>query len=257
MTSNADAKVVLVFSQLGAALLCFIFLGFPNFFILNSYTFSLILLSAFFWSVGVYTEILALEYIDTSTSGVVGSFRYLIVCSISYVFFAEHYSLSNVLGAALVVLAIVGMGGLGFNRMNFKKGFKLQLFSVFPQVLAYSIDKHLTKYLDAEFVTTAAYLFPALLLVLFYPKNLLKIKTQIKRSNYLLVLIPIGVFLCYYFLVKAFSLGTEFKIGMALVESSVIINWFFAFFIFKDREAAKEKLVFCLLCFLGLVLVTS
>jgi drug/metabolite transporter (DMT)-like permease len=216
----------------------------------------LLLISGAFWAIGVYAEIRALAFIDTSASGVIGSFRYVLACLIGQYFFKENFSFLNIIGACLIMLAVIGIGGLDFKKFNYRTGFLLQIFASSTQVIAYSLDKYLSASLSAELVTTCSYFFPALLFLILNPKKLLLIPSQIKLTKYWLCLIPIGVFLCYYALVKSFSIGGEFKIGMALVESSVVINWIFAYFLLKERNEAMQKLGFCVLCFLGICLIT-
>lgn len=255
MPRGADAKTLMIFNQLGAFALCLLLFGWPKFGLLDQSTVILLVLSGLSWALGVYLEVLALEHLEASASGVVGAVRYLLAIAVGIFFFQEHFTLLNALGALLVMSAVVFIGDLG--KLNFRKGATLQFIAVFPQVIAYGLDKYLIGFLPSELVTTSAYLFCGMSFLVLFPKRVTLIPNEIRNSKYTLLFIPVGLAGCYYLLVTSFSLGGKFTMGMALVESSVIINWILGYLILKERDQALRKLVCCLVCFLGIVLIVN
>ncbi|MBX7144933.1 MAG: DMT family transporter [Oligoflexia bacterium] len=252
MSRGADARALVIFGQLGACLSLIATLGFPHYEVLDGLTISLLVASGMLWAFGVFLEIAALKYLEATASGIIAAGRYVVGFLTGIFILGEQVTQWNVLGAALIVAAIIGISEFG--RITFERGFWLTCAAVLLQVAAYAIDKHLSASVAPPTIAISSFFFPGLTFLLIYPRQVFHIPQEVRRSRGLLVMLPIMLACCYWAVVTAFT-RANFIVVLAIAESSLVFTCFFAYFFLNEKERWLRKIICSLLCSLGVVLV--
>ncbi len=252
MPRGADAKTLMIFTQLGASCLTALATGLPNFLVLPREVLTLLLLSGVTWGLGVYLEIRALEHLEAAAMGVIGAFRYVLTIIIGLSIFAEPFGVTRGTGALLILLSILGISD--WKKASFKRGFLLQLGSTLPQTCALAIDKHLSSLVPPNAIAISSFFFCGLVFLVLSPWRALHIRGEIQKSHGLSLLIPFCLAGSYYGTVQAFALANFVPI-MAIGETSLIMSWALAYFILKERDRPLRSLICCIVCGLGVFLV--
>jgi len=252
MPRGADAKTLMIFTQLGASCLIALVTGIPPFQDLPLAVLSLLLLSGVIWGLGVYLEIRALEHLEAAAMGVIGAFRYVLTVIIGLVLFTEPFGTLRAVGAALIVLSIIGISD--WQKASFKRGFFFQLASTFPQTCALAIDKHLSSHAPPNAIAISSFFFCGLVFLVFSPGRALSIRGEIQKSRGLSLLIPFCLAGSYYGTVQAFALA-DFVPVMAIGETSLMMSWALAYLLLKERERPIRSLMCSIVCGVGVFLV--
>lgn len=252
MSRGSDAITLMIFGQLGASALLCLFMGVPEYLSYSTDVLSLLVISGLCWALGVFLEILALKYIEATTSGIIAAARYILSFLVGVLVLSENISLSRGFGAALIVAAIVGISEFG--KVSFKRGFWLTFIGIFFQVSAYAIDKKLAESITPSAIAVSSFFFPGVVFLLLYPRRVLTIPLEIKISRGLVFLLPAGLALCYLAVITAFT-KAEFISVLAIAESALIFTCIFAYLILGEKSDAVRKFLCSLMCALGVVLV--
>lgn len=252
MRDSGDHILLLQINQIGSVLLFLTFFDLNIDYSLDLETWILFLLSGIIWSTAVYFDVKSYRYLDVAVSVILTSSRYLILSIAGFLFFTEPFSLKAGLGMLLILVSIFLV--VDFNCIDFKKGALLKSISICATTIAIIIDKKLSVVASVEMITFISFLFPCIMCILLWWRQLKKIPLEVKNSKGLLLLMPFFLITSYYLFIKAFGDG-ELSITIAINQTSAVVVFLFGLIFLGERSNLKMRAFSSVICVLGAILV--
>ena len=245
--------IAVVASWVGAAVLL-PFVNFNNFHISPS-TAVLFLLSGILWATMVYWEFKSLVAIEASTSVIISALRTILLSIIGYLFFHEHLTVADLLGATTICAGIlVALPSSVFRR---PRGLFLRLGSVFVGGAAIVTDKALVLLTDLSVVIWAGYLLPGLFYVFVRPPNW---KTQLSlgsKQRQTLIAFAIALYVIIGpILVTAFSIG-NLSSTFFITQIRIVFVLILAALFLKERKNLVRRCLGGGMCLIGVTLIIA
>ena len=207
----------------------------------------LLITQAFLWTAFVYFDIRSLKHLDLGLASILGSSEYVVQLFVSVLVFSEHFSVTRILGAAIILFGIVVAAE--WKKPEFKKGFGFQLLSVLCIIIVLPIDAVLARELNPWFVGAFAYLGPTALLLIWnfaQRREILRLAFApgygmaaglLNGTQYLLTL--------YLFTQLQYSQTvSSFQLSMAF---SLLLGWW----VLKENQNISRRMFAALLVFVG------
>lgn len=251
LTCGADPITLLLFAQVGGAILVSLYAAQPILeSVYTSRTVWLLVIAGFLWASSIILEIYALKSLYLVQSGILNSFAYVLMLTISAFVFGESFSL---VGAAFV-LAGVTVGNFRTSDRPPLIAFLLQCGHTVFNLGALAIDKQLTVALPPEVVGAFGFISPAVILLLTNFKKLPVIRSEIRSSKGYLLSIPLLNAVCYVSLLHAFQAG-GFAIPMSIFETSNLISLIFGIIFLRELMNLKRNTVAAALTSIGAIIL--
>ncbi|MGI6685588.1 MAG: EamA family transporter [Bacillota bacterium] len=216
-----------------------------------------VLSSALLYSACMVLFFHAMKLIEISQVETVATTRSIWAMFLGTIFFQEALSLSKFIGVILIFfgLAVIYWEKGKFN--SFKKPHLYTLAYAFLISCAYALDKYALYFFSVVMYQVIIYSIPAVLIVIFQPGTLAKIKPLLKaqKSTYLILLCSCFQMTSTLALYRAYQTGGEYSVVGPLTQLTTILNILIGITILKERWHLKQKILGISLAVLGVVFI--
>jgi len=252
---NSDPLINTIAIQLFGAFVCFIF-AFTKGFILPPITvYSLnFALEAILYALVSLFSFKALKLIGASEATIIFSFGSVVAIVASAIFLNEPLTFLRLLGALLIIISLILVAEL--KNFSINKGALYALLSAVLGGLAVVNDTYLLRYSDAVSYTAIAFLLPGILLLLFYPKSIKRLKTFLKpkpfKHMFFLVLVWSVSAIAFYLAIENGGLISQV---FPISQSKIILTVLLAAVLLKEKENLLLKTIASFLTIIGVILI--
>jgi uncharacterized membrane protein len=210
--------------------------------------------SAVFYAAGTFLIFKAIKEIEASELVILTAFSAIITIAGGIIFLGEPFSLRQVLGTALILIAIIivqkktGLSG--------KWGMWLALLGGSCYAVAVVSDTHILKTYDAVSYTPVMSLLPGIILLLFNPRVVTKLKSYVNATyvkNLSLYCFFYGIqAVCYY---VALNKGANASQMAPLFRAEIILTVILAVIFLREREKIPLKIFGAIIAAVGVILL--
>lgn len=215
----------------------------------------LFILAAFLWTGSTLFSFYAIKIIGAGELIIITSSSSIISIILGLIVLGEKLSILNFVGIFLVLISvfIVTTSKLTFSS---KRGIIFAFISAICSGIAVIIDATILKSYDAFSYTAIMSFLPCIILIIFFLKELNKIKSNLNLKFILKMTIFCFIYtisaICYYL---AFQNGAPISILAPISRSAVVLTIILAAIFLKERADLARKFIASLIMLLGLVLL--
>lgn len=229
------------------------------YFVWNQTTILWLIVVAIVYTIGpslYYTGLKHTHLSVTTTLDAVGAVYALILGAV-----VLHESLSwhKILGAGLILLAVMVVAGKNSSLSKLTKYEVLLLIAPIFYVIGSIADKTLIQYTNASTYIVVSFLVAGLTMTGVNLPRLKKVGIDsIVNKKFLGTLLVSGVFIAVaaYSMYRAFMLGGDISAMYPIMQTESVIVPFMAMWLFGEKERFGHKIVGALLAFAGVVLLS-
>lgn len=212
------------------------------------------LFQAVLYGLGTVCIFYANKYLEASESTIISTLESVVTIVTAVILLGEIFTMKNFIGALLIILAVIFV--VYEKKFTLNKGILFTLGMSICYGLAITNDAFLVKRSEVFSYLTIGFLTPGLLLLLLYPKSLLKLgyykdtKTLLKLF---LLSFTYSVGAIFFFL--ALFSGAQASQLTPIGQSSVIVTVLLATLFLKERKNIFKKIVGSIFVFIGILLL--
>lgn len=214
-----------------------------------------LLLNAILWGIATLTLFKAYQYIEASEVTIITTIEAIVVIITAHFFLHESFTLANVIGTVLIILAVSYISHVS-STIKFSKGVLFAVGSSFFAGLGVVNDTFMLRHSDPLSYLAIGFLLPGLFLFVVHPKIIIKMKPLFQPS---LLKKNIIFTSAYSFAAIAFSLslvtgGEASQVG-TIAQSNVVMTVILATVILNERDHLLKKLICAILVTIGVLLM--
>lgn len=213
-----------------------------------------LILMSIFYGAGDIFSFYALQITDASEYTIIFASRALFTIVGSVLILHEKFLPSQIFGTFLIITSIV----LVFwkkDKFSFNKGFIFALLAALCFGLAFTNDAFIIKSgFDVPTYLTLAFIFPALMTWLFYPKSTSKMKPLFSNQT----LIKVFLF-GFIYSISAIAYFTAYKVGKnsaqiaPLNQTTIIVTLLLSIIFLNERKDLPKKIIGAFIAFIGVL----
>lgn len=216
--------------------------------------FNFLLMVALITSASILT-FRAYKTVEASEMGILLSTERLWTVVLAFIFLGEAVTISKVLGTVLV---LVGVGIVYWKRhsVKFSAGISLALVAAILYGISYVNGFYILRSFDAPSFVVFGSLLPALIIILWQPRVLKKMRFYLIPKNGVLVSVS-ALFdtLMSVFLYLAYQLGRNASQISPLAATSLVITVILAAIFLRERDDLLRKLLGSTIVVLGIIFI--
>lgn len=252
--TDAIASAI-VFQFLGA-----VFIGavaFANGFVLppiSGYYFNYFLVG-FLWALATVSQFKAYHYLEASEAIIISTLEAVVIIVAAKIFLSEIFTLQMIAGTILVLTGVIVVSKTK-HKIQFNRGVFYALgFCLFAGLGAVN-DTFMVKNVDALSYLAVGFLLPALFLMGFQPKAVVKIKELLPLQSFAkIALLTIFYSVGAIFFVFAILNGAQVSQLGVIANSSVILTVVLATIFLGERDHLLRKVICSILVTIGVLLL--
>jgi drug/metabolite transporter (DMT)-like permease len=203
--SSDRAWATLILYHLGAAAVLLPFLGIPILSTLSPHQIVLLLASGALFAMAALLDIYAMKHIDASAGEVFHTLTFIVSVVAGLFMFHEECSGPKVVGALIIVAGILYEARRALLKAT--HGFVYKLGSAALIATSMVITKYLTESTPSETIILSGFIIPGLAYVVVGRRDLVEIPATIRKSNGLILAVPVFDAMSYAFGIKALAVG--------------------------------------------------
>jgi drug/metabolite transporter (DMT)-like permease len=203
--SSDRAWATLILYHLGAAAVLLPFMGIPTLSTLSPHQIVLLLASGALFAMAALLDIYAMKHIDASAGEVFHTLTFIVSVAAGLFMFHEECSGPKVIGALIIVAGILYEARRAL--LNTTHGFVYKLGSAALIAASMIITKYLTESTPSETIILSGFVIPGLAYVAVGRRDLVEIPATIRKSNGLILAVPVFGAMSYAFGIKALAVG--------------------------------------------------
>jgi transporter family protein len=210
--------------------------------------------SAVFYAAGTFFIFKAIKEIEASELAILTAFSAIITIVGGIIFLGEPFSLQQALGTILILIAIIivqrktGLSG--------RRGMWLAIIGESFYAVAVVSDTHILKTYDAVSYTPVMSLLPGIILLLFNPRVVTKLKNYVNVAyvkNLSLYSFFYGIqAICYY---VALNMGANASQMAPLFRTQIILTVILAVIFLREKEKIPLKILGAVIAAVGVILL--
>ena len=192
----------------------------------------------------------AVKHLDANTFSLLMNFRLILAPIVGIIIFSETVNQFRYLGgfAILVAIAIIA---IATKRRYDNIGIFWGLMAAVALTAISSIEKHIIKATPVETYMAIGFTFGAIIVTTINLKNIKQLKELLNTQ---MLLLATSRFFSAYFFVKSLSVG-EYSLVSFISSSSIIIIAFMSYFLLKEKENLKPKIISTMITVLGIYII--
>ena len=194
------------------------------------------------------------KYLDAGSNTVLSAFGSFIALFISVIFLKEGLTIFKILGAFLVLIAIVLISEFKSSNVS-KKGIFLGLISFTFLGIGWGVDKIGTAYFKPEVYNIFIWTIPVIIIYLPHTKYS-EIKYEISNNKFSLSVMAFLNVIGYILQLKALSLTEAFKV-IPVVQTSIILTVLAGVIFMNENHNIYRKIIAALLSFIGVLFLVN
>lgn len=213
----------------------------------------LLAFASVFYAINDRLQTTARKHLEVSTISIVTQLSNVFLIVIGFTIFKDQLLISKVIGAALILLGNVFLfykkGSLNINKYTW-----IAIMATLAFATAISIDIGISKQFNLLFYIMLTLIIPALMILLgerIPLSHVLQEWHSTARNYYLATGVAWG--LTIFFSLRAFQLG-KVSLIVPLEATSVLLNVFVAYLVFKERDNLAKKAIAAVLVIAGICL---
>ncbi len=196
----------------------------------------------------------AVKFLEASDAAILSAASTVITIVASIIFLHESFSMNKVIGTILILVAVFIIDRSKKLRLN--KGTIFVIGSTVLASIAVTNDAYILRSSDAVSYTPIAFLFPAVFIVLFFPKAITKFHTLVSKNN-LRNMFLLGLF--YSVQAVTYYLALERGAGASqmgpIYKANIIVTLILAALFLRERDHLGIKFVSAILVTVGVLLL--
>lgn len=254
-TSNPISFAIIFQFVLGAITLC-LALVFGKFILPTDGTMWFrYIISAFLWAGSTVASLNAMKLLPVGEAIIIGTFNVIVTITLGIILFNEQLTPNAILGTLLIILAILIVFS---EKLSFKSksGIIFALLSALFGGIAVINDIFILKTYEAFSYTTIMSFLPGLVLLSFFPKQLIK-----NYSLFNFKIIKTMMLLAFFYSIQAvtYYMAIEQNAPISnlspLSKSSIILTVLLAAIFLKERTHIPKKIFAAIIVTVGAILV--
>ncbi len=212
------------------------------------------LLSALLWAGAMVASLKAMKLLQIGEVAIIGTSSAFVTISLGVLIFSERLTIPSIIGIILIFLAIwiIFSENLVFKS---KSGMVFAFLSALGGGTAVINDMIILRTYEAFSYTTIMSFLPGLVLLLIFPKHLIKYRSLFNRKT-LKIMILMAVF--YSIQAITYYLAIEQKAPISklspITKSSIILTVILAAIFLKERSQISKKIIAAFVVTVGAIL---
>ena len=211
--------------------------------------------STLLWAGSTVFGFQTLKRLSAGESTILASSGTFITIGLGIVFLGEVFKVAAVSGTVLILLAIwiIATGNLNFRS---REGIIFGLLSSAFAAIAVVNDAVILKTYEAFSYTAIMSFLPGFILLLLFPKQIVKIPKMFDRKSFFIITI-----LCIFYSIQAITYYLALQNGAPIsrlspiMKSSIVLTVIFAAIFIKERSNLKKKLIAAIMVTIGTILL--
>jgi drug/metabolite transporter (DMT)-like permease len=192
----------------------------------------------------------AVKHLDANTFSLLMNFRLILAPIVGIIIFSETVNQFRYLGG-FVILVAIAIIAIATKRRYDNIGIFWGLMAAVVLTTISSIEKHIIKVTPVETYMAIGFTFGAIIVTTINLKDLKQLKELLNTQ---MLLLSTSRFFSAYFFVKSLSVG-EYSLVSFISSSSIIIIAFMSYFLLKEKENLKPKIISTMITVLGIYII--
>lgn len=212
-------------------------------------------ISTAFYAFGTIAFFKAMKAAEASVVIITTGFGAIVSILSAYIFLGERLSNNQLLGSAIILLAVALVSGKKQKEFKLNKGVLYSLIGTSLYALAVTNDTHIILNYEAISYTPIMSFLPVLLLIAIYPQKIkpsILALTKFEKNIYLYSFLYSIQAVSYYLALQHGAMASRMGI---LFKAQIILSVLLAIIFLKERKNLGKKFLAAILVTIGILLL--